>query len=1049
MLKKFIERPVLSTVVSIIIVILGVLGYTQLPVTQYPDIAPPTVSVNASFPGANAETILESVIIPIEEQINGVEGMTYITSSASNTGSGSITVFFEQGYDPDIAAVNVQNRVSRANAVLPAEVIRSGVTVNKRQNSALIYAGLYSTNPDYDDTFIQNYLNIHVRPELQRINGVGDVSLFGGKDYAMRIWLDPVKMTNYGLVPKDVINAIGEQSLEAAAGSLGQNAGESFEYVLKYKGRYKTAEEYENIIIKAQGNGAFLTVKDVGKVELDAVSYSSKSRSKGYPSISFGVFQTPGSNAQEIIEKLYDKLDELKEDFPSGMEYIINYDTNKFLTASMNKVKTTLIEAFLLVFLVVFIFLQDFKSTLIPAIAVPVSIIGTFFFLGLFGYSINLLTLFALVLAIGIVVDDAIVVVEAVHAKLEGGEKSAKKASVTAMSEISGAIISITLVMSAVFIPITFIKGPSGVFYEQFGVTLIIAILISAVNALTLSPALCAIFLKPHDDSKEKKKFLRRFFLAFNTGFNAGVQKYANSLQFLVRHKWITVVILLISVFSIFWADSVVPKGFVPSEDRGIVFLNAELPPGTSMDRSYQLSMDLYDQMKTIEGIRTATVISGRNFFSGAGSSNAMGFIILENWEDRKTEATSVDGIIAELNKKAATISDAKIIYFTPSSVPGFGSADGFEMQLIDRSAGSLKKLDETANNFVGQLFQQPEIAFASNPFNTNYPQLQMDINVPKAKEAGITVNDILGTLQGYIGGAYTANFSRFGKQFRVFVQALPEDRVNESSLNSISVRTPNGSMTPISQFVTLNRIYGPQNINRFNLFNTVSINGSAKPGFSSGDAIVAIERAAETLPDGYSVEFSGLTREEISSSGQAGIVFMLSILFVYFLLAAQYESYLLPFSVILSLPIGVAGAYFSTWLMGLENNIYFQIALIMLIGLLAKNAILIVEFAIQRRREGMSIALAAIDGAKVRLRPILMTSLAFIFGLTPLVLANGVGAMGNRSIGTGAVGGLLIGTVIGVFVIPVLFVIFQWLQEKITGAPVEAEDEYLHNQIN
>lgn len=1048
MIKKFIERPVLSSVISIIIVLLGVLGYIQLPVTQYPDIAPPTVSVNASFPGANAETILESVIIPIEEQINGVEGMTYITSSASNTGSGSITVFFEQGYDADIAAVNVQNRVARANSVLPAEVIRSGVTVNKRSNSALLFAGLYSTNPDYDDTYVQNYLNINVRPEIQRINGVADVNLFGGKDYAMRVWLDPTKMANYGLIPNDVINAIGEQSLEAAAGSLGQNVGESFEYVLKYKGRYKTAEEYENIIIKANGNGTFLTVKDVGKVELDAFSYSSKSRSRGYPSISFGVYQTPGSNAQEIIEELYVKLEELKEDFPPGIDYIINYDTNKFLTASMDKVTTTLIEAFLLVFLVVFVFLQDFKSTLIPAIAVPVSIIGTFFFLGLLGYSINLLTLFALVLAIGIVVDDAIVVVEAVHAKLEGGEKSAKKASVNAMSEITGAIISVTLVMAAVFIPITFIQGPSGVFYEQFGVTLIIAILISAVNALTLSPALCAILLKPNDESKKKKNFLTRFYQTFNTGFNAGVQKYANSLKFLVRHKWITVVILILSVISIFWANKVIPKGFVPSEDRGIVFLNAELPPGSSMDRSYQLSIDLYEQMRTTEGIRTATVIAGRNFFSGAGSSNAMGFIILENWEDRNTDATSVNNIIAELNKKASVISDAKIIYFTPPSVPGFGSADGFEMQLVDRAAGSLKQLDETASNFVGQLFQQPEIAFASNPFSTDYPQLQMDINVPKAKEVGVTVNDILGTLQGYIGGAYTANFSRFGKQFRVLVQALPEDRINAESLNSISVRTPSGTMTPISQFVTLNRIYGPQNINRFNLFNTVSINGAANPGFSSGDAIAAIERVAETLPNEYAVEYSGLTREEIASSGQAGIIFFLSIVFVYFLLSAQYESYLLPLSVILSLPIGVSGAYFSTWLMGLENNIYFQIALIMLIGLLAKNAILIVEFAIQRRREGMSITDAAIDGAKVRLRPILMTSFAFILGLTPLVLASGVGAVGNRSIGTGAVGGLLIGTIFGVLVIPILFIFFQYLQEKITGAPIaitndkENEDE-------
>lgn len=1043
MLKTFIERPVLSTVISIIIVILGVLGLSELPVTQYPDIAPPTVQVNASYPGANAETILESVVVPIEEQINGVEGMTYLTSSASNNGSASITVFFEQGYDPDIAAVNVQNRVSRANAVLPDEVIRAGVTTTKRQNSALLYAGLYSTNPDYDDTFIQNYLNINVKPELQRINGVGEVNVFGGKDYAMRVWLDPAKMANYGLVPRDVTSAIGEQSLEAAAGALGQNAGESFEYVLKYKGRYKTAEEYENIIISAQDNGQFLRVKDVGTVELDAFSYSSLSRSKGHPAISFGVFQTPGSNAQEVIEEIYVKLDDLKQDFPEGVDYIINYDTNKFLTASIGKVKTTLIEAFLLVFLVVFVFLQDFRSTLIPAIAVPVSIIGTFFFLGVLGYSVNLLTLFALVLAIGIVVDDAIVVVEAVHAKLEDGAESAKKASVSAMSEIAGAIVSITLVMAAVFIPITFIQGPSGVFYEQFGVTLIVAILISAVNALTLSPALCALFLKPHSEEHKKKNFLQRFYSAFNAGFKATTRKYTSSLGFLVKHKWITFLILALAAAGIFWADSSIPKGFVPTEDRGVIFVNAELPPGSSLDRSYEVSQTLYDQMESVEGVRTATVIAGRNFFSGAGSSNAMGFIILEDWGDRETEATSVEGIIAQLNKKAAAINDAQIIYFTPPSVPGFGSADGFEMQLVDRASGELKALDETATQFVGNLMQRPEIAFASNPFSTNYPQLQMDIDVPKAKEAGVSISDILSTLQGYIGGIYTANFSRFGKQYRVFVQALPEDRVDKESLNSMFLKTPSGEMAPVSQFVTLDRIYGPQTVTRFNLFNAVTLTGSSARGYSSGDAITAIQQTAEqSLPNEYDVAFSGLTREEIASSGQAGIIFLLSIVFVYFLLAAQYESYLLPFSVILSLPIGVAGAYFTTWLAGLQNNIYFQIALIMLIGLLAKNAILIVEFAIQRRREGMPLTEAAIDGARVRLRPILMTSFAFILGLTPLVLATGVGAEGNRSIGTGAAGGLLIGTLVGVFVIPILYIIFQWLQEKISGAPEAAQTE-------
>ncbi|MEE4000728.1 efflux RND transporter permease subunit [Tenacibaculum sp. FZY0031] len=1041
MLQKFIERPVLSTVISIIIVILGVLSLTQLPVTQYPDIAPPTVQVTASYPGASAETILESVIVPIEEQINGVEGMTYMTSTASNTGTASIQVFFEQGYNPDIAAVNVQNRVARANALLPSEVTRAGVITAKQQNSALLYAAIFSTNPEYDDVFIQNYLNINVKPELQRVSGVGAVNVFGAKDYSMRVWLDPAKMASYKLEPREVIAAINEQSLEAAAGSLGQNSGESFEYVIKYKGRYKTAKEYENVVVKALGNGQFLRVKDVAKVELDAFSYSSLSRTNGNPALNFGVFQTPGSNAQEIIENIYVKLEDLKKDFPEGLDYIINYDTNKFLTASVDKVKSTLIEAFLLVFIVVFIFLQDFKSTLIPAIAVPVSIIGTFFFLNLFGYSINLLTLFALILAIGIVVDDAIVVVEAVHAKLEDGAESAKKASISAMSEISGAIVSITLVMMAVFVPITFIQGPSGVFYEQFGVTLMVAILISAVNALTLTPALSALLLKPHNDNHKKKGLLQRFYDAFNAGFNAVTNKYTQSLGFLVKHKWVTAGILGVSVLAIVWASNTIPTGFVPSEDRGVVFMNAELPAGSSLDRSYEVTEKLYESIKGIEGIKGASFISGRNFFSGEGSSYAMGFIILEDWSERESDAESVQSIVGQLFGKAAMIPDAKIIFFTPPSVPGFGSADGFEMRLLDRSAKPLTEMDATAKEFVGLLNQQPEIAFASNSFDTGFPQLELDINVERAKEAGVSTSAILSALQGYIGGNYAADFSRFGKQFRVFVQSLPEDRVNEASLNSMFIKTPSGEMTPISQFVSLKRVYGPQTVNRFNLFNSVTVNGGVTPGFSTGDAITKIDKLAENnLPEGYSVAYSGITREEIASSGQSTIIFMISILFVYFLLAAQYESYLLPLSVIFSLPIGVAGAYYTTYLAGLENNIYFQIALIMLLGLLAKNAILIVEFAIQRRKQGKSLYDAAIEGAKVRLRPILMTSFAFILGLMPLVLAKGVGAEGNNSIGTGAAGGLLIGTLIGVFVIPVLFVVFQWLQEKVSSKPVVVE---------
>ena len=1037
MLQKFIERPVLSTVISIILVLLGLLGLATLPVTQYPDIAPPTVQVSANYPGANAETILESVIVPIEEQINGVEGMTYITSSASNSGSASITVYFEQGVDPDIAAVNVQNRVARANALLPAEVIRSGVITQKRQSSALLYAALYSTNLDYNDTYIQNYLSINVRPELQRINGVGDVNVFGAKDYAMRIWIDPVKMAAYGITTTDVAGAIGEQSLEAAAGSLGQNSGESFEYVIKYKGRYKTAEEYRNIIIKSLGNGEFLHLGDVAKVELDAFSYSSTSLSRGYPAVSFGIFQTPGSNAQEIIEEIYVKLDDLKEDFPEGIDYLINYDTNKFLTASINKVKVTLIEAFLLVFLVVFIFLQDIKSTLIPAIAVPVSIIGTFFFLELLGYSLNLLTLFALLLAIGIVVDDAIVVVEAVHAKLEEGYENAKKATVSAMSEISGAIISITLVMAAVFVPITFIQGPSGVFYEQFGVTLLVAILISAVNALTLSPALCAIFLKPHKEEERKKGFLPRFYAAFNAAFNATRKKYVGSLHFLIHHKWITGVLLVACGAAIWWANSTTPIGFVPSEDRGVIFLNMELPQGSSMDRTFGVQQKLYKIISSIDGIRTATIISGRNFFSGAGSSYGMGFIILEDFDQRETDETSANAIIQKLFAETANIADAKILFFTPPSVPGFGSSDGFEVQLLDRTSGELKALDKVANDFVDALNKKPEIGFSSNSFSTDFPQLQMDIDIPKAKESGVEINSILRALQGYIGGLYAADFSRFGKQYRVFVQAEPKDRTEIASLNSMFVRNNNGQMSPVSQFVTLNRVYGPQTVSRFNLFNAVTINGSTAPGFSSGDAINAVNQVArDNLPTNYEIAFSGLTREEIASSGQAGIIFLLSIVFVYFFLSAQYESYLLPFSVLLSLPVGVAGAYLTTKFAGLENNIYFQIALIMLIGLLAKNAILIVEFARQRREHGLSLTAAATEAAKARLRPILMTSFAFILGLMPLVLATGVGAAGNNAIGTGAVGGMLVGTVLGVFIIPTLFVVFQWLQEKVTGVP-------------
>lgn len=1041
MLKKFIDRPVLSTVVSIIILMLGLLGLTTLPVSQYPDIAPPTVQVMASFPGANAQTVLESVIIPIEEQINGVEGMSYITSTASNNGTAQIRVFFRQGVDPDIAAVNVQNRVARANPLLPQEVIQSGVITQKQQTSALMFLTVYSDNEDYDATYIQNYLNINVLPALKRINGVGDVSVFGAKTYAMRIWLRPEKLAAYKLIPSDVIAALNEQSLEAAAGSLGQNNAEAFEYVIRYGGRFRTEDQYRGIIIKALDNGQFLRLADVADIELDAEGYTVTSYTNGLPGVSMGVYQTPGSNAQEIIENIHSTMREMEKDFPRGLKILVNFDTNEFLNASIQKVVTTLIEAFLLVFLVVYIFLQDFRSTLIPAIAVPVSIIGTFFFLNLLGYSINLLTLFALVLAIGIVVDDAIVVVEAVHAKLERGAKSALQATHHAMEEITGAIISITLVMAAVFIPVTFITGPTGVFYEQFGVTLIVAIAISALNALTLSPALCALFLKPHVEAGHKKRgFLKRFFHGFNVGFNATAERYTRSLRFLYRQKWVTPIILLLAVAGIWWASTTTPTGFVPTEDRGMIFANIELPPGATLDRTVAVTQELYDKIKNISGFKGGSLVNGFSLLSGAGSNYGVGFLTLEPWDERKADSLSVDAIMAKMFAVAATIPEANILFFAPPSIPGFGLSSGFEMNVLDRLGGDFRELDRVTQQFLQQLTQRPEVMYAQTSFNTQFPQYEIDLNVAKAKEAGVAVSSIFATLQGYIGGIYAANFSRFGKQYRVYVQALPQNRSNPGDLNALFVRNAAGAMAPITEFVQLKRIYGPQAVTRFNLFNAAIVNGAAAPGYSSGDAIRAVQEVSSSLPANYTIDYSGLTREEIAAGSQTVFIVILSILFVYFILAGQYESYLIPFAVLFSLPVGIMGAYVVTKIAGLQVNIYFQIAMIMLIGLLAKNAILIVEFAMQRRQAGLSIADAAYEGARLRLRPILMTSFAFIIGLLPLVFAGGIGAAGNRSIGTGAVGGLFIGTIIGVFVIPILYVLFQWLHEKVSRKKITYE---------
>ncbi|MDF3077952.1 MAG: hydrophobe/amphiphile efflux family transporter [Sphingobacteriaceae bacterium] len=1038
MFKTFIERPVLSTVISIIIVILGILGLESLPISQYPDIAPPTVQVSASYQGANADVVLNSVVVPLEEQINGVENMTYMTSSAGNDGTANITVNFKLGTNPDLAAVNVQNRVARATSLLPQEVIRAGVTTLKRQSSNLVIFSLYSDDPAYDEVFLQNYASINLVPQIKRIAGVGDATIFGGKEYSMRIWLKPDVMAAYGLVPSDVSAALAEQNVEAAPGQFGELGKQAFQYVIKYKGRLKNADEFGNIIIRSTGNGQILRLKDIARIELGAMSYASGAQTDGKPSVGVAIAQTAGSNAKEVIEGTLKVLDEAKKSFPKGVDYVTLINVNDFLDASIEKVLHTLIEAFILVFIVVFIFLQDWRSTLIPAIAVPVAIIGTFFFLELFGFTINLLTLFAMVLAIGIVVDDAIVVVEAVHAKLDHGYKSSKKATIDAMSEISGAIISITLVMAAVFIPVSFITGSAGVFYKQFGLTLAIAIILSAVNALTLSPALCALFLKPHDeDGRHKKSFFERFYAGFNVAFDATTQKYKRSVSFLVKRKWIAFAGIALFAGIFFWLSKTTPKGFVPNEDMGVILSDINLAPGSSLERTEEITKQISAIADKIPEVDHILRINGRSIISGSGSNYGMVIMRLKPWAQRTGKGQDVQSVIGQMTAKSSALRDAKVFFFAPPTIQGFGTSGGLEFQLQDRSGGDIAKFSKISSDFLAALNQRPEIMYAATPFNPNFPQYQIDVNVARVKEAGLSVSDVLNTMQGYYGGVYASNFNQFGKQYRVMYQAEPSFRANPEGLTNIFVRTPGGEMAPISEFISLERVYGPQAITRFNLSTSISVSGAPKPGFSSGDAITAVQQvAAQTLPPGYGYEFSGITREELSAGGQTAFIFLLVIVFVFFLLSAQYESYILPFSVLLSLPIGLAGAFIFVKLFGISNNIYVQITLIMLVGLLAKNAILIVEFALDRRRQGMAVVDAAIAGAQARLRPILMTSFAFIFGLVPLMLASGAGAAGNRSIGTGAVGGMLIGTVFGVFVIPILFIIFQNLHEKISGAP-------------
>lgn len=1033
-LDTFINRPVLSTVISIFIVILGVVGMLWLPITQYPDIAPPTIQVSTTYTGADAKTVLNSVIAPIEEQINGAEGMTYIQSTATNTGSATITVYFEQGFDPDMAAVDVQNRVAKAQSMLPAEVTRVGVITQKRQTSMLLVFSLLSPNGKFEQEFIENYMKINVIPQIQRVNGVGDAMVMGA-DYSMRIWLKPDAMAQHNLMPSDVSAALADQNIEAAPGQFGENGGTTFQYVMRYRGRLITPEEFDKIIIRADKDGNVLYLKDVATMELGRVSYGFKGKTNGHPAASAIIFQTAGSNATQVIKDVEAKINEAGKELPNGLEFNVSMNTNDFLYASIEEVIKTLIEAFILVFLVVYVFLQDLRSTIIPAIAIPVALIGTFFGLYLIGFSINLLTLSALVLAIAIVVDDAIVVVEAVHAKLDEGYTSARVAAIDAMREIGGAIVSITLVMMLVFIPVSFMSGTSGVFYRQFGLTMAIAIGLSALNALTLSPALCAVFLKPHkaDGGSKKVSFVKAFHEGFNRNYEKLLVRYKKWAGFFINHKITAFGVVAASIVALAAMMMTTSTALVPNEDTGVLFCMVNMPPATSLDKTEATLAKVDKILAANPAVESRTEILGYSFIAGQGNTYGTFIVKLKDWSEREKgqDATSVLGQL--YGAVGQQIKDATVMMFQPPMISGYSVTSGFELQLQDKTGGDINKFFQIYQQFIGALNQRPEIQQAYSTFNPTFPQYMVNVDVVKTKQAGISPSVVLSTLQGYYGGMYVSNFNRFGKLYRVMMQADPSARISPETLNQVKVRVGN-EMSPITNFITLERVYGPDIISRFNLFTSISVSGTPNPGYSNGDAIKAIQEvAAQTLPMGYGYEFSGMTREEQNSSAAStAIVFGLCLLFVYLLLSAQYESYILPLSVILSIPLGLMGSFLFAKIFGVNNNIYLQIGLIMLIGLLAKNAILIVEFALDRRKTGMSIVGAAIAGAAARLRPILMTGFAMIIGLLPLMLANGVGANGNRSLGTGAVGGMLIGMILQVLIVPALFVAFQKIQEKI-----------------
>lgn len=1033
MLKKIIDRPVLATVISLIIVILGIIGLNQLAVTRFPDISPPTITVSGSYPGGNSETVIRSVVTPLEEQINGVEDMEYMKSTASNDGTFSISIIFKQGVNADQAAVNVQNRVQQATPILPQEVVRMGLTTSKQQNSMVLIFNIYTEdNKQYDETFLQNYANINLIPQVKRVKGVGQAMVFGLKDYSMRIWLNPQKMSSYGLEPADVSRAIADHSLESAPGKLGEESDAALEYVIRYKGKKNKPEQYENIIVKNTGSQV-IRLKDVARVEFGAISNTGDNLSNGKNAVTVAIMQTTGSNANQIEIGVNKALDQLSKSFPPGIKYTKVMSTKERLDEATGQVKSTLIEAFILVFIVVFIFLQDFRSTIIPAVAVPVAIIGTFFFLLVLGFTINVLTLFALVLAIGIVVDDAIVVVEAVHSNMEGTDLSGREATHKAMSEITGAVISITLVMSAVFIPIGFMSGSAGLFYKQFAYTLAIAIIISAVNALTLTPALCAVFLKNnHAGEGEKPKgFGKRFAVAFNAGFNNITNRYAKGVRFLIGRKWIAGGLIVAVIGVAGWLMSSTPKSFVPMEDDGFFMYTLSMPPGTALTKTTEVSNKINDILKGVDAVQENTSITGYNLLSNsAGPAYAMGFVKLKPKKERG-EVQDIQEVVDMATAKLGVIKEGSVMTFRMPPVEGYGMTNDAEIVLQDRMGRDPQVLKAKADELIGQLMQVPEVAFAYTMFRADYPQMELEVNEDKAKQLGVSISNLLGTVQTYFSGDQSQNFSRFGKFYRVNIKADGVFRMDEQAFNDIFVKNEKGDMVPVNTLITLKKVYGPESVQRYNLYNSLNINVSPKPGVSNGELMGKLEQTLSKLPSDYSYEWTGLSLEEKSAGNQTIAIFGLCLLFVYLLLAAQYESYILPLAVMLSIPTGIVGAFLGIKAIGLDNNIYVQVGLIMLIGLLAKNAILIVEFAIQRRKAGLSILDSALEGAKARLRPIIMTSLAFIVGMVPLMISSGGMASGNKSISTSAAMGMLSGVVLGVFVIPVLYMFFQYLDEK------------------